>query len=56
MAAAVVAGIYKDIASAQKGMGSGFEKEYTPDPIKAKKYETLFKKYKELGSFIEKKL
>jgi L-ribulokinase len=56
MAAAVVAGIYKDIASAQKGMGSGFEKEYTPDPIRAKKYETLFKKYKELGSFIEKKL
>ena len=56
MAAAVVAGVYKDIASAQKGMGGGFEKEYHPDPVRAKKYETLFKKYKELGSFIEKKL
>ncbi len=56
MAAAVVAGIYKDIPAAQKAMGGGFEKEYKPDPAKAKKYDELFKKYKELGSFIEKKL
>ena len=53
MAASVVAGVYKDIPSAQKAMGSGFEKEYHPDPLRAKKYETIFKKYKELGSFIE---
>jgi L-ribulokinase len=56
MAAAVVAGVYKDVASAQKAMGGGFEKEYHPDPVRAKKYETLYKKYKELGSFVEKKL
>jgi L-ribulokinase len=55
MAASVVAGIHKDIPAAQKAMGSGFEKEYHPDPVRAKKYETLFRKYKELGSFIEKK-
>jgi len=55
MAAAVVAGIHKDISSAQKAMGGGFEKEYLPDPVRSKKYETLFRKYKELGSFIEKK-
>lgn len=54
MAASVVAGIHKDIASAQKVMGGGFEKEYNPDPIRAKKYEALYRRYKELGSFIEK--
>jgi len=56
MAAAVVAGVYKDISAAQKAMGGGFEKEYHPDPVRAKKYETLFKKYKDLGSMIEKGL
>jgi L-ribulokinase len=56
MAASVVAGVYKDIPSAQKAMGGGFEKEYHPDPVRAKKYESLFRKYKELGSFIEKNL
>jgi L-ribulokinase len=54
MAASVVAGVHKDIPSAQKAMGNGFEKEYHPDPLRAKKYETLFIKYKELGAFIEK--
>lgn len=54
MAASVVAGIHKDIPSAQKAMGGGFEKEYKPDPVRAKIYENLFRKYKELGSFIEK--
>jgi L-ribulokinase len=56
MAASVVAGIYKDIPSAQKAMGGGFEKEYQPDPARAKKYEILFNKYKNLGSFVEKSL
>ncbi len=56
MAASVVAGIYKDIASAQKAMGGGFEKEYKPDPARAKNYEKLFLKYKKLGSFIETQL
>jgi L-ribulokinase len=54
MAASVVAGVYKDIPEAQKAMGGGFEKEYHPDPSRAKKYETLFKKYKDLGRLIEK--
>ena len=54
MAASVVAGIHKDISSAQKVMGGGFEKEYHPDPVRAKKYEILFRKYKELGLLIEK--
>ena len=56
MAASVVAGVYKDLPSAQQAMGGGFEKEYHPDPIRAKKYDTLFKKYKKLGTFIENDL
>ncbi len=56
MAAAVVAGIYKDVPEAQKAMGGGFEKEYKPDPLKAKKYNKIFEGYKKLGSFIEDQL
>jgi L-ribulokinase len=54
MAASVAAGVHVDITSAQKAMGGGFEKEYRPDPVRAGKYEVLFRKYKELGNFIEK--
>ncbi len=54
MAASVVAGVHVDIQAAQKAMGGGFEKEYHPDPVKAAKYGILFRKYKELGNFIEK--
>ncbi len=46
MAASVVAGIHPDIAAAQKAMGGGFEREYKPDPVRAKKYEMLYNKYK----------
>jgi L-ribulokinase len=56
MAASVVAGVHKDISAAQKAMGGGFEKEYSPDPVRAKKYDTLFNKYKILGSFVEKEM
>ncbi|MCP4728176.1 MAG: ribulokinase, partial [bacterium] len=53
MAAATAAGIYPDIGSAQNAMGSGFETEYYPDPERAKKYDILYKKYSELGKFVE---
>jgi L-ribulokinase len=56
MAASVVAGVHKDISTAQKAMGGGFEKEYLPNPVRAKKYEMMFNKYKKLGSFVEKEL
>ena len=56
MAASVVAGVHKDIASAQKAMGGGFEKEYKPIPSRAEKYENLYLKYKKLGSFVENEL
>lgn len=53
MAAAVMAGVYRDMGSAQAAMGGGFEKEYHPDKVRAEKYNVLFRKYKELGKFIE---
>jgi L-ribulokinase len=53
MAAAVMAGIHKDLPAAQKAMGGGFEKEYLPDPERAAVYERLFIKYRKLGEFIE---
>jgi L-ribulokinase len=54
MAASVVAGVHRDIQAAQESMGGGFEKEYRPDPGRAAKYDTLYRKYRELGNFIEK--
>jgi len=53
MAASVMSGIHKDFGTAQKAMGGGFEKEYKPDPIKAKKYDDLYLRYKILGAFVE---
>ncbi len=56
MAASVMAGVHKDFPSAQKAMGGGFEKEYKPDPVRAGRYEELYRKYKKLGSFVENEL
>jgi len=56
MAASVVAGIHRDVPAAQRAMGSGFEVEYKPDPVRAKKYDELYLKYQKLGTFIEKEL
>ncbi|HEX2967477.1 MAG TPA: ribulokinase [Bacteroidales bacterium] len=53
MAASVMAGIHKDFNEARKDMGGGFEKVYLPDNSRVAVYEILFKKYKELGKFIE---
>lgn len=56
MAASVAAGIHRDIPSAQKAMGAGFEKDYHPNPERAEKYEKLFSVYRKLGSFAEENL
>ncbi|MFZ5941158.1 MAG: ribulokinase [Bacteroidota bacterium] len=53
MAAAVVAGIHRDIPAAQKAMGGGFEKIYYPDPARAAMYGRIFEKYRRLGAFVE---
>jgi len=54
MAAAVAAGIHSNFSEAQKAMGSGIETEYQPDPVRSGIYNELYKKYKEIGEFIEK--
>jgi L-ribulokinase len=54
MAAAVMSGIYNNFEEARKAMGGGFDKEYRPDKNRAEKYDSLFRKYRELGAFVEK--
>ena len=49
MYAAVVAGIYPDIATAQKAMGSGFSDEYDPDMSRKAIYDRLYARYVAAG-------
>ena len=56
MFAAVAAGLYRNIPAAQKAMGSGIEKTYSPNKANAKKYRELYEKYLAAGEFIEKRL
>ena len=54
MFAAVNAGIYKKVEEAQKALGQGFEKEFTPNTEKHKKYINIYEKYLNLGEITEK--
>lgn len=54
MAASVAAGIHNDFESAQKAMGSGFEKEFHPRPSYVEKYRLLYEQYEQLAESIEK--
>lgn len=56
MFAAVVAGAHKDIVSAQKAMGQGFEHEYHPNGNNHKVYMALYNSYMKLGKFTETEL
>jgi L-ribulokinase len=51
--AATAAGLYADVFAAQKALSAGTERVHKPDPKRAALYETLYQKYKKLGSFIE---
>lgn len=51
--AATAAGLYPDVFAAQKALSAGTERVHKPDPKRAALYETLYQKYKKLGSFIE---
>ncbi len=53
MLAATAAGIYKKAEAAQKAMGNGFDKEYKPIPANAKAYDKIYRKYNQLGNFME---
>lgn len=56
MAAAVVAGVYPNVETAQKKMGNGFEKTYHPNSKNSAAYKALYEKYSTVGSFIEKEI
>ncbi|MDR1505624.1 MAG: ribulokinase [Treponema sp.] len=53
MFAAVAAGLYPDVPSAQKALCAPIEKVYTPNPGRAAVYDKLFARYKALGTFAE---
>jgi L-ribulokinase len=56
MFAATAAGLYPQVEDAQRGMSSGTESVYHPDPERAKRYDGLYKDYLALGSFVEGEL
>jgi L-ribulokinase len=54
MFAATAAGLHKNVESAMKSMGTGFEKTYSPDNGRRLIYEKRYEQYKILGNQIEK--
>ena len=53
MYAAVAAGVYPDVLSAQKALGSGFAETYTPQPVRVADYAARYAQYQALGQFVE---
>ena len=53
MFAATAAGIYPKVEDAMRAMGGGFDKEYVPDKAKADLYQKRYKRYLDLGKYIE---
>ncbi len=53
MLASVAAGLYADVAGAQRALGSGFSRTYTPDPQRAARYRDLYARYLTLGRTLE---
>lgn len=56
MFAATVAGLYPTVEDAKKAMGSGIEKEYRPDPVRAEAYRVLYERYSKLGEYVENEI
>ncbi len=56
MCAATASGLFETIEDAQKAMGAGFDKEYQPNSEKHEIYLKLYRKYQDLGGFIEKEM
>ena len=53
MFAATAAGIYARVEDAMEAMGQGFEKTYEPRPEMVEIYAARYKRYQEVGQFIE---
>lgn len=56
MFAATASGIFPDVKEAIAVMGQGFDKEYFPDKGKSELYNKRYKRYNELGKFVEDSL
>ena len=53
MFAATAAGIYSKVEDAMVAMGQGFDATYTPDETKVNIYKKRYRRYHQLGEFIE---
>ena len=53
MYAAVAAGLYPDVLSAQRALGSGFAETYAPQPARVADYAARYRQYQALGQFVE---
>jgi len=53
MFAATAAGLYNSVGEAQEKMGSGFVTTYHPDKNRTVFYDTMYRRYREIGSFLE---
>ena len=53
MFAATAAGIYNKVEDAMEAMGQGFDATYDPNPARVAVYAERFRKYQQLGAFIE---
>jgi L-ribulokinase len=56
MFAATAAGIHATVEDAQRAMSSGTEARYRPDPERVRLYDSLYREYRKLGSFVEEEL
>ncbi|NBB28996.1 ribulokinase [Cellulophaga sp. BC115SP] len=54
--ASVAAGVYPDMASAQKNMASAFDATYEPRPEVVPIYEALYQRYQGIGQYIEENI
>jgi len=54
MFAATAAGIYNKVEDAMTAMGQGFDAEYKPNQERVTVYANRYKKYKQLGAFVER--
>ena len=54
--ASVAAGVYPDLASAQKNMASAFDATYEPRPEVVPIYEALYQRYQGIGQYIEENI
>jgi L-ribulokinase len=56
MCAATAAGLYPSLLEAQRAMANGFETVYSPDRSRTAVYDALYRRYKDLGGFMESRI